>query len=154
MAEEKKTVELSQNQAMTLLRNEQTRLEAMEREFLQFRAAWEETLKAKEAVTAIQKTKPNESIMIPLGAGIFAAASLSDNQNVQTTLAGGVLKKDSTSEALQKLENRQKEIEQQLNSLQKELEQTAANVNNLSNVIQTVLQGQRTDANADRSPTS
>lgn len=100
-------------------------------------------MKAREALKAIQKAKANESILIPLGAGVFVPASLADNAKAEVTLGGGVLKKDAIPEALQKLENRRQEAEQQMAVLQKQLEETSANVDNLSKVIQQAVQNQR-----------
>lgn len=142
MAEEQKTVQLTQNEVLALMREEQAKLEALEREFLQYRFALEETLKAKEALNAIQKAKANESILIPLGAGVLAAATIAEKESVHVTLAGSVLKKDSIPDALAKLENRKKEAEQHMEKLQKQLEETSANVENLSRGIQNAMQQQ------------
>jgi prefoldin alpha subunit len=152
MPEEKK-IQLTQNQAIGLLQNEQAKLEALEREFLQFRVTFEETLKAKETLNAVQKAKASESILIPLGAGVFVSAVLADQENVQVTLGGGILKKDSIPEALVKLENRRKETEEQLNAMQRQLEETTANVNNLSRVIQSAMQQQQAQRTGQSSNT-
>jgi prefoldin alpha subunit len=140
---EEKTVQLTHNQVLNLLQNEQAKFEALEREFMQFRMAFEDTIKAKETLDALQKAKANESILIPLGAGVFVSATLVDKESVQVTLGGGVLKKDSIPDALAKLENRRKETEEQLSAMQKQLEETSANVNNLSRVIQGAMQKQQ-----------
>ncbi len=148
MAEEKKTVQLTQNEVLALLQEEQRKLEALEKEFMQYRYAFEETMKARESLNAIQKAKANESIMIPLGAGVLVSATIADKESVQTTIAGGVLKRDSIPNALAKLENRKKEAEEQMNRLQKQLEEASANVQNLSMVIQNAMQSQNARAAA------
>ena len=146
MADEKQ-VTLTAQQAVNLLQNERAKMQALEEQFLQFRMAWEDTLKAKQTLHAMQKTAANEKMLIPLGAGVFASALLDENEFVHVTLGGSVVKKEKIPEALQKLENRQKEAEEQMNAMQKEIEQTSGTLNRLSQAIQQAQAGNQNKGN-------
>lgn len=144
---EKNRIELSPQQAVALLQNERAKMQAIQEELFRVRASLEDGLQAKAALQAVKKAKPNESILIPLGAGVLLHGALADNQNVQVTLGGGVLKKDSIPEAIEKLDNRQREAEQQLAQLQKQFDETNANVENLSQMLQTIAQRAQKNTN-------
>lgn len=135
MAEEKR-MELSAEQAIGLLQNERAKLNALEERLGQFQGALEETLRAKEAIQAIQETAMDEAILVPLGAGVYAAGKLTENKTVLTTLGGGIIKTYSLAQALSQLEARQKEAEQNLSRIRGQLEETVQNVNSLTRAIQ------------------
>ncbi|MBU0636418.1 prefoldin subunit alpha [Candidatus Micrarchaeota archaeon] len=138
MVEQDKKREISQEQAMGLLQNERAKLNSLQERFNQFRVSLEETFKARDALKNIQKANSQESIMIPLGAGVYTTGTLSDNQKVYITLGGGIIKSDSIPVTLKQLEIRQGEAEQELTKLQKQLEETMGNINSLSHALQRV----------------
>lgn len=149
---EKNRIELTPQQAIGLLQNERAKLQAIQEELFRVRSSLEDGLQAKSTLQAVKKAQQNESILIPLGAGVLLHGALVDNENVQVTLGGGVLKKDSISDAIEKLDNRQREAEQQLAELQKQFNETNANVENLSQMLQAIAQRAQKNATPTTSP--
>ncbi|GEM_PF-5382426 len=144
MTENTQTVRLNFQQVVLMLQQERASLEAVQIRTENFRRMLEDTLIAKEAIDAIQKTSKDQKLMVSLGAGVYCDATLENNNEVKVTLAGGVIKNASIPEALGALNDRQKEAETELKKLSEDQGKLMTNLNSLTQLARQ-LGGQKRD---------
>lgn len=131
----KKEVSLSGEQVMHFYNNEREKLKIIQNRQGSLQNLMNETLLTIEALNELKKAQKNEKILVPLGAGVFADATLNETQKVKISLGGNVILDAGIERALGDLDKRKNELEKDLQMTMKEESQTINQINALGNVI-------------------
>jgi len=70
----------------------------------------EQTIIAKNMLTALQKTSANDEILLPIGGGVFVTVRTQTIKTVQQAVGAGVLVTKTPEESLTLLETQQKNL--------------------------------------------
>ncbi|MCX6798987.1 MAG: prefoldin subunit alpha [Candidatus Diapherotrites archaeon] len=134
MAEEK-TVRLTGEQLLNAYRNEQARVEMLQKREQSVQQLLAEFAAAIDALKEIGGIGAENSVLVPLGAGVYAEARIADTKKVKSSLAGSVLLDKSAKETLQQLEEQRKNVEQESGKLVQEMRRTVQNLKNLGAIL-------------------
>ncbi len=143
MAEEQKTIKLTEEQLMNAFANERANMDTMQANLAAAENRLRDILAATDALNAIKKSKENEKIVVPLGAGIFIDASLENNSTAKNSLAGSVVVNVTIEEALKNLVEKKQETQKAIEEMQKELEKIASNLNSIGAMLRSIEQKKR-----------
>ena len=136
-AKPKQEVTLSGAQVMNFYNNERNKLSIIQRRFDSLQNLLNETMLSINSLNELKKSSKNEKILVNLGAGVFADASIENNGKVKVSLAGNVVLDKPVDEALLDLEKRKNELEKDINVTINEQEATLKQISALENVINT-----------------
>jgi len=129
-------IKLSTQQVLQMFQGEQTKLEIIQRNRITLQNLIREQLLAIDSLNAVQNTKENEQIIVPLGAGVFLDASLKNNKEVQASITGDVIVKESIPKVINKIEARKKETIEKDMELAREQERIIQNLKNMERILQ------------------
>lgn len=146
MAEEQKTIKLTEQQLINAFTGERQNLEALQAQLGSTENYLREILAATDALNAIKKAKEKEKIIVPLGAGIYIDASVESNTEAKSGLAGGVVANTRIEDALKGLEAKKADTEKAIGEMQKDLERIATNLNSISAMLRTMNQKRQEQA--------
>ena len=132
---EKKEIKVTQKQLLDTYRGDQIRFEQLQRRIGELGQVLNEMLLASESIREMQKAKVDESMMVSLGAGIYAEAKLADTKSVKSSLAGNVLVSESAEKALSKLEDEIKRARKDMDALNLEMGKTVQNLQGISEIL-------------------
>ena len=140
MAEEQKTIKLTEEQLLNAFANERANVEAMQSNIAATENRLRDVLAATDALKAIKNSKEKEKIIVPLGAGIFIDASLESNSTAKNSMAGGVVVNVTIEDALKDLAEKRQEIEKAIAEMQKALERAVSNFNSIGTMLRSIEQ--------------
>ncbi|MDO8538579.1 MAG: prefoldin subunit alpha [archaeon] len=129
-------VSMSGEQVMNFYKNEREKLKIIQNRNMSLNNLLNETLLTMDSLNEIKKTQKNEKILVPLGAGVFADATLIENEKVKISLGGNVMIDAQIEKALDDLGKRKEELEKDIEMTVKEENQTINQINSLGNIIQ------------------
>jgi prefoldin alpha subunit len=137
MADNNPSMQVNFPQALQLIQQERATLEALDIRLSNFQRMLEETLMVKETLEALQKIT-DKTVMVGLGAGVFADATLSNPKRVKVTLGGGIIQEDSVENALTGLANREKEARENITQLEEERRKLLVNLSSLNTLARSL----------------
>ncbi len=118
MAEEKSQVRISGNQLAQLGNQERVKLEEINRKVQAFQDFRAELQMAIDSLAELGKNKKGEKMLVSLGAGVYAEASIEKTDEAIFSIAGNVFK-SKKSEGIAKI------LKNKIASINKTLEKTA-----------------------------
>ncbi|VVB99384.1 Prefoldin subunit alpha [uncultured archaeon] len=133
---EEKKMTLTGPQLMQLGQQERSRLEQLNTRISSLQGARNELFGAKDALKELSNADKGTKIMVNLGAGIYAEASIEDCSKATTAIAGNVFREKKADEIIKEIESRTQSIEKQLGVLGQEQQSVIARVNQLESIIQ------------------
>ena len=142
MAEEK-TIRLTADQLMQQYRVERSKLSELTRRRNQLVASVFETDMALKAAEAIEKADKNESVLVPLGAGLYIDAAVKNNSTLKYTMAGNIALEMTFKKAREKIEKRKDVLSKELNAIKEERKRTGKNVRTMENIFAQMQQQQK-----------
>jgi prefoldin alpha subunit len=148
---EKKEIRLSEQQLMDSYRNEQAKMDFLQRRMQEMQQVLNEIVTAAEAVKELRKTKKEENILVSLGAGIYAEAKIGGTGKVKTSLAGNVLLDEESEAAEKKLQAEREKVEASIRETFNEQQATMQNIQNFENIFRQVRQ-KMSEQNVKRQP--
>ncbi len=148
---EKKEVRLSEQQLMDSYRNEQAKMDFLQRRMQEMQLVLNEIVTAEEAVKELRKTKKEENILVSLGAGVYAEAKIGGTSKVKTSLAGNVLLDEESEAAEKKLQGEREKVEASIRETFSEQQATLRNIQNFENIFRQVRQ-KISEQNVKRQP--
>ena len=140
MAEGNKEIKVTGQQLLDAYRNDQAKLEALQRRGQGLQQALMEMMAARDAVQEIAKTEEGENAMISLGAGVFAEAKIANAKRVKSSLASNVLIEEDAEKVAAELEKEMEKIKNELAQTQAEMQKLQENMQGITEILQ---QGQK-----------
>ena len=137
---EKKEIMLNEQQLMDAYRNEQTKMDFLQKKMHEMQQVLNEIVMAEEAVKELRKTKKEENILVSLGAGVYAEAKIGGTSKVKTSLAGNVLLDEESEAAEKKLQAEREKVEASMRETFKEQQAALQNIQNFENIFRQVRQ--------------
>lgn len=131
----KQKIELTGQQIVRLYQVEREKLSII---MQRVQAVQQAVLEMKGTVNALKelgKEKPC-SIMVPLGSGVFAEATVQNTEKTKVMLAGRVLLDFQVEKAVKLIEERLKQGSEELQKALAEQEKIVKSINNLAAIIQ------------------
>ena len=141
--EGRRKVELTDQQVTQIYeasRNTLESLNARRRELFNARNEIEITLLAIEEISS---SKKGEKLMVPVGAGIYLDAELSDSDGFRMNLPGGIFKKVNSAAAKAELGKRREDLMKNIAEIDKEMEKALQDVNKWGKIVRDVSQAKR-----------
>jgi len=132
---EEKMVRLTGEQLMNAYKNEQGKVDFLQRKQQSIQQILGEITAASESIKEITESAEDESMLVSLGAGIYAEAKLASKKSVKSSLAGSVLVNRSLKEAAEMLEGEKKKVEQELVRTTQEAQAAVQNMTNISAIL-------------------
>ncbi len=116
------------------------RLKELDMQLQHIEMKLEQTVLAKNMITALQKANKGDELLIPIGAGVFITAQAGDITQVKQAVGSGVVVEKSIEESLALLEKQQKEVLGSQQQLSKAYEETVAKAMELQAQIESTQQ--------------
>ena len=132
---EEKMVRLTGEQLMNAYKNEQGKVDFLQRKQQSIQQILGEITAASESIKEITESAEDESMLVSLGAGIYAEAKLASKKSVKSSLAGSVLVNKSLKDAAEMLEGEKKKVEQELVRTTQEAQAAVQNMTNISAIL-------------------
>lgn len=142
MAEDK-TIRLTSDQLMQQYRVERSKLSELTRRRNQLIATVFETDMALKAAESIEKADKNESILVPLGAGLYIDAAVKNNSTLKYTMAGNIALDLTFKKAMEKIGKRKDVLSKELDAVKEERKRTGKNVRTMENIFAQMQQQQK-----------
>lgn len=133
---------------------DQRKLETVQRRQQEMQQILNEVTLTTEALKEIKNTKKDETMMVSLGAGIFAEAKITNTDTIKMSLAGNVLTDKKVTDAVTKLETETTAARKDLERLQTEKEKIIQNMQAVSALLEKARQLQQTPKNTEASNVS
>jgi len=130
-----KRIQISEQQVRESFVNEQAKQNALERAQASMQATIKEIVAAQDSLKEIKNCKQDDKILVFLGAGMLAEASIKNTSKVTSSIGGNVFSETTIEKAIQELENKRAEAEKNQGLLQQEMGKTQANLEALSMLI-------------------
>jgi len=105
-----KEEEIAKN--LTMIEYYKQQLESIDAQLQYLLTVLAEYQRAKTTVEQLHAADPNTEVLIPLGGGTFVNGSVKDTSNVLIGIGAGLVVEKSIDEALVKLDDRSKKIQQ------------------------------------------
>ena len=128
---------------------DQRKLETVQRRQQEMQQILSEVTMTLETLKEIKNTKKDETMMVSLGAGVFAEAKITNTSTIKMSLAGNVLADKKITEAVTKLETETKAATKDLERLQVEKEKITQNMQAVSALLEKARQLQQTPKNTE-----
>ena len=135
-------VELTAQEAITLLKTDEEKFRAFEAQRQQLIIALQEISLAKGNLDIIPNKQ--ESALVPIGAGVFLPVTTKEAK-VNVEVGMGVVLEESLGGASELLNKREELIKNNLTELEKEMEKISSRIRNLGDKIKTYMEQQRPD---------
>jgi len=132
---EEKMVKLTGEQLVNAYKNEQGKLDFLRKKQQSIQQIMSEIAAAAESIKEIMESTEGESMLVSLGAGIYAEAKLASKKSVKSSLAGSVLVNKSPKEAIEMLEGEKKKVEQEMVRTAQEARAAMQNMTNISAIL-------------------
>ncbi len=132
--EEKKRVTLTQEQVLQAYQENEMELNDIRQRIGMIQSLLSENFAATEALNEIKEGK-SEKIMVNLGAGVYADATLEQSKTVKTTLGANVLANTSIEKTLETLAKRKENLEKDMQTLAQAQQQLIQNMETLRQII-------------------
>lgn len=136
MAEKRNEVRVSAEQLAETYRADQARMDLLQRRQQGLLQIANEMTAAIDAVKEIKKAEEGESIMVSLGAGIFAEAKITNVKKVKASLAGNILIDSEPEKALAELQTALDNARKDLETVQLEIQKVGDNMQGIATIIQ------------------
>ncbi len=127
-AGETKSIRLTPQMIMENAQNDQARLELVTRQIRDLQAIVVEVNNAKNALLELQKSPKGETVLVPLGAGVYVETQSTGNTEVKTMLSGTVMVNRSIADTIQKLDENIASVQKDIETLQKDHQALANNL--------------------------
>jgi len=128
---------------------DQKRLEALQKRQQEMQQILTEVSLTTETLKEIKKTKKDESIMVSLGAGVFAEAKITNTSAIKISLAGNVLADKKIDEAITKLAKEKNAAEKEMEKMRAERDKITQNMQAVSNLLEKARQIQQAPKNTE-----
>ncbi len=131
-----KEMKVTGQQLMDTYRNDQTKLEGLEKKARSLQKVINEMITAVDSVKGIEKTTSGENTLIPLGAGIYAEGKITNTKILKSSLAGNVLVDTDIKKVVENLDQDIKKAGKEIANTQSELQKTQRNLQMVSQMLQ------------------
>ncbi len=138
--EKQKQIRVSERQLMDAYRSEVTKFEMLQQRQRNLQQALAEILTAREAVKELHKAKKDESVLVSLGAGVYAEAKAGAVRGVKTSLPGNVLIDTDSEKAGKKLGEERQKVEKALVAAEQEKQAVVRNIKNFERLFTQIRQ--------------
>ncbi|PNX48495.1 MAG: prefoldin subunit alpha [Thermoplasmata archaeon M11B2D] len=133
-----KEEEITKN--LTLIEYYKQQLESIDLQLQYLQSTLAEYQRAKMTVDQLHAADDNSSLLIPIGAGTFVNATLTDASNVLIGVGAGVVIEKTVDEAVMKLEERMKRIQENLEKMVSLGQKIQADAEQLSHKTQQMME--------------
>ena len=89
-----------------------------------------------DALDDVSKAEKGNDVMLPLGSGVFAEGSISDNDSFNVNIGAGIIVKKNKVELGKFLESRKKEIDNASKQIQMDLEKSSQKIEEIAAELQ------------------
>lgn len=129
-------IKLTGAQVVQLYENERAKLEAIERRMGLVQRSLEEVVGAIETIRVLTKSSEKDSVLLPIGAGIYVEGNVENKGSLKASIPGGIVLELTVDETKIELEKRKDELLKDQNMLEAELQKSAQAVNQLATLLQ------------------
>jgi len=133
---DKPKMEITAQQLIDTYRSDQARMDLLQRRQQSLLQMAAEMNAALDTVKEIQKAKEDETIMVSLGAGIFAEAKITNVKKIKESLAGNILIDSQPEKVLAELQEAMDKAKKEIETVQLEIQKTGQNMQGIGNILQ------------------
>ncbi len=133
-----KEIKLSAQQLLNLFQREKAKIREIERQMNSLQNILTEILAARDAVKEIKGAEKGHPILLRLGAGILAEATVTQNKTVKKSLGGSVVVDSPVESVLSGLEEEHKKTLENVETLGAEHRKAAANANSFGQMLDAI----------------
>ncbi len=123
-------------QLMDTYKNDQAKLEGLERKGKALQKVISEMISALDSVKGIKNTTEGENTLISLGAGIYAEGKITNTKTLKNSLAGNVLVNTDIETVSKNLEEDLKKAGTEMSKTQTEMQKVQRNLQMVSQMLQ------------------
>jgi prefoldin alpha subunit len=123
-------------QAMAALETSRAQLDALARQEELLRLSLEEYVRARETMVRYSEAPLGTEILVPIGANSFLFASVSDVERCIVGIGSDVALKDTLERAIQRLDNRIKQLQEVQEGLVRRIQEIEGKVNEYAAAVQ------------------
>ena len=123
-------------QLMDTYRNDQARLEGLEKKGKALQKVIVEMISALESVKGIGNTKEGEKTLISLGAGVYAEGTITNTKTLKSSIAGNVLIDTDIVKISKSLDEDLKKAGAEMTKTQTEMQKVQRNLQMVSQMLQ------------------
>jgi len=105
-----RTIKLNKDQTYSMYKNKEQELNQITSKIKEVETLLTEIIKAKSTLDEIKKSKPNDSLLINIGAGILVECNISNKTQAKITLPGSIMVDKDLDVIIKDIENREKEL--------------------------------------------
>jgi len=128
-------VELSGQQMIGLMQSEEARLQNLEKNLLTLKDMFTEHEKAIEALKEFQECEGVQTVFLPLGAGVYIEATVTETKKINASLTGSVLQKMPVDVVIKRLEIRRDSLIADARKVEADIQGIAANLQKMQSVL-------------------
>lgn len=129
-------VKVTGQQLMDTYRNDQIRLEELEKKGKALQKVITEMISTLDSVKEIKNTKEGENTLILLGAGIYVEGKITNTKTLKNSLAGKVLINTDIAKVLTSLDEDLKKAGSEMAKTQTEMQKVQRNLQMVSQMMQ------------------
>ncbi|MEM4598209.1 MAG: prefoldin subunit alpha [Candidatus Diapherotrites archaeon] len=133
---QKKEIKLSFEQILAMYQQNQQMLEAMVAQERFINNVIAEIDAAQDAIREIKASEKDTNVLVPLGAGVFAYARISDPSAVKLDIGNNYFERMPSAKAIERLEARKAQLSANLKEVLKRKNQAIASLSQLERIIQ------------------
>ena len=94
---------------------------------------------AEQTLSEIEKSKENQNVLVPIGAGNFIYAAVKDTKNVIVTIGAGVHSEKSLPDAIEVIKKKKTEVENQITQIKSSYNEVMERLREIDRVVKTVM---------------
>ncbi|MBI5884583.1 hypothetical protein HZB89_00625 [archaeon] len=129
-------MQLNQQQVIQMFQGEQAKLEVIERNRQALQNILREQVFAIETLKEVMKTKEKESLMVPLGAGVYLDVLLKNNSEAKASITADLIINEKIPKIIEKLEARKQDTIEKDKRLIEEHERVFQNIKAIESALQ------------------
>ena len=131
-----KEINISSRQIADAYRNDQIKLENLQKRASDLGAVLNEMSFASESLKELQKTNIDDSLLVSLGAGIYTSAKIANTKTVKVSLSGNVLLDEKIEKTVERIGEEIVRAKKDLDGFTMEIQKTIQNLQGLAEIMQ------------------
>ncbi len=135
-AEKPREMKVTGQQLMDTYRNDQARLEGLEKKGQALQKVITEMISTLDSVKGIENTTEGENTLISLGAGVYAKGKITNTKTLKSSLAGNVLVDTDIAKVSKSLDEDLKKAGTEMAKTQTEMQKVQRNLQMVSQMLQ------------------
>lgn len=133
-----KTVKLNKNQTLSLYKDKEQELNKVASKIKEVEALLNEIIRAKSTLDEIKNSKPSDSVLINIGAGILIDCNIANKKEAKITLPGNILIDKELDIIIKDIQNRENELNKLRTEFLQNYNQTIKVLNTFSYALNTL----------------